>query len=74
MARPSLPKRFPHAPSPVRTKIRTPERGSAEIEGPCDETAGYLLLMVASNSGPNGKKPAAMKKCLDALLEDPPAE
>lgn len=70
MRQPSLPKRFPDAPFVARTKIWTPMRSTAEIDGPYDETAGHLLLMVASISHPKGKKLAAMKRCLKVLLED----
>ena len=69
MRKPSLPKQFPDALFVARTKVWTPERGSAEVTGPYDETAGHLLLMVAVNAHPGGKKLVAMKKCLKVLLE-----
>jgi len=51
-------------------KVWTPERGSIEMDGPYDETAGHLLIMVGANAHPTGKKLAAMKRCLKALLDD----
>ena len=65
-----LPKRFPDASFLVRAKVWTPERDTVEVEGPFDKTAGYLLLMVASNAHPTGKKLKAMKECLEILLKE----
>jgi hypothetical protein len=64
-----LPKRFPDAPFVGRTKVWTDDGGSVEAEGPYDDVAGHLLLMVAVHAHPKGKKLAAMKKCLKVLLE-----
>ena len=66
----TLPKQFPDAPFVARTKVWTLDRNTAEIEGPYEETAGHLLLMVASTAHPEGKKLAAMKKCLKVLLDN----
>ena len=70
MPKPSLTQRFPEAPFVARTKVWTKDRSTVEADGPYDEVAGALLLMVAVNAHPEGRKLAAMKRCLKVLMEE----
>ncbi len=63
----ALLKKFADAPFVAKTKIWTPDRNSAEVDGPYDDVAGHLLLMVASLSHPKGKDRKAMRECLEVL-------
>lgn len=66
----NLLKEFPDAPFLVRLKLWTPDRNIVDADGPYDDVPGHLLLMVASNGHPTGKKLKAMEDCLKVLLDE----